>query len=238
MSSSGVVAKASGGAVGLQTDLPGLASLVLNLGAAGLKRYAQAGVDFHTILCMGKIAEKCPASIEYRRELSARRQEQRKESVLLFRLVELGSATNFVADELLKNRAGENIIALMSTILPLMSEEACDILLLKLFEASGAPLDETPGFGQLRSLRESLLPLARKTKFKDKVFQYHVHARRLLRDPKDQHEAQASVGIPDEKTAVQLILSMLSLVQDNALILNFYGLKGAGLDSCLCSSRA
>ena len=69
-----------GGGVGWQVDLPGLSSLLLNLGSAGLKRFAEAGVDFHTILCMGEIAENCPASVQYRKELSVCRQEQRKQS--------------------------------------------------------------------------------------------------------------------------------------------------------------
>lgn len=105
-------------AVGYQVDLPGLASLVLNLGAAGLKKFAQAGVDVHTVSCMGEIAGLSPACPEYRREISDCRQQQRKQSIWLYKLVEIGTASNFVTDELLKRKAGENIVALMSTILP------------------------------------------------------------------------------------------------------------------------
>lgn len=158
MSSGSALAAAGSRGVGWQVDIPGLASLVFKLGASGLKRFAQAGVDLHTVVCMWEIAEKCPASIDYRREISACRQRQRKQSQWFYTAVELGSATNFVADELLKNRAGENVIALMSASLPVMSETSCDAMLLKLFEAAGAPLDKTPGLGQLRSLRETLLP--------------------------------------------------------------------------------
>lgn len=130
MSSSTALQAGRVGGVGWQVDLPGLASLVLNPGASGLKRFAEAGVDFHTVLCMGEIAEKCAASNEYRRELSVCRQAQRTESQWLYKLVEIGAATNFVADELLKKRAGENIVALLSAILPVMSESSCDNLLL------------------------------------------------------------------------------------------------------------
>lgn len=215
--------------MGWQVDLPGLASLVLNLGASGLKRFAEAGVDFHTILCMGEIAEKCPASNEYRRELSVCRQAQRTESQWLYKLVEIGAATNFVADELLKKRAGENVVALLSAILPVMSESSCDHLLLKLFEACNTSLDKTPGFGQLRSIRKSLTPLARKTQLKDRAFQYHILSRQLLDTDASAVKPTANESIPSEETAVQVILALSKLVQeDSGHILAYHGLRGSG----------
>ncbi len=228
MSSSNALA-AGGGGVGWQVDLPGLASLVLNLGASGLKRFAEAGVDFHTILCMGEIAEKCAASNEYRRELAACRQAQRKQAQWLYKMVEIGAATNFVADELLKKRAGENVVALMSAILPVMSETSCDNLLLTLFEACNTPLDKTPGFGQLRAIRETLTPLARKTQFKDRAFQYHVFSRQLLDANADNATTPAYESIPSEETAVKVILALSRLVrEDPGLILAYHGLRGSG----------
>ena len=229
MTSNTAISAGGGGGVGWQVDLPGLASLVLNLGASGLKRFAEAGVDFHTILCMGEIAEKCPASNEYRRELSVCRQAQRTESQWLYKLVEIGAATNFVADELLKKRAGENVVALLSAILPVMSESSCDNLLLKLFEACNASLDKTPGFGQLRSIRKSLTPLARKTQFKDRAFQYHILSRQLLDTDASAVEPTANESIPSDETAVQVILALSKLVQeDSGHILAYHGLKGSG----------
>lgn len=223
------VLSSGGGGVAWQVDLPGLSSLLLNLGSAGLKRFAEAGVDFHTVLCMGEIAENCPASNQCRKELSICRQEQRRQSQWLYKIVEIGSATNFVADELLKRRAGENVVALLSAILPVMPESACDALILKLFEVSAAPLDKTPGFGQLRALRETLAPLARKTEFKDKVFQYHVLAKQLLEEDGVSLQVSASTAIPDDQTAAQVILLLAKLVQeDNDSILEYYGLSGAG----------
>lgn len=207
MNSSNALSAGGGRGVGWQVDLPSLSSLVLNLGVSGLKRFAEAGVDFHTILCMGEIAEKCPASNEYRKELAVCRQAQRKEAQWLYKLVEIGAATNFVADELLKKRAGENVVALMSAILPVMSETSCDNLLLKLFEACKTPLDKTPGFGQLRAFRESLTPLARKTQFKDKAFQYHVLSRQLLQADASNVNTSAYESIPSEETATQVILA-------------------------------
>ena len=228
MTSRTALSAGGGGGVGWQVDLPGLASLVLNLGASGLKRFAEAGVDFHTILCMGEIAEKCPASNEYRRELSMCRRAQRKESQWLYKLVEIGAATNFVADELLKKRAGENVVALMSAILPVMSETSCDHLLLKLFEVCDTPLDKTPGFGQLRAIRETLVPLARKTQFKDRVFQYHVLSKQLLSADVSSMSFSAYESIPSEETAAQVIIALSRLVQeDSGLILAYHGLRGA-----------
>ena len=219
----------TGGGVGWQVDLPGLSSLLLNLGSAGLKRFAEAGVDFHTILCFGEIAEVCPASIEYRKQLSICRQEQRKQSQWFYKVIEIGSATNFVADELLKKRAGENVVALMSSVLSVMPESTCDVLLLKLFEASSAPLDKSPGFGQLRSLRDTLAPLARKADFKDKAFQYHILAKHLLEEEGIDTDISASIALPSEETAVQVILLLAKLVQENTeSILEYRGLKGAG----------
>ncbi len=92
----------SGSDVGLQLDLAALSSLMMKLGAAGLKTSAQAGVDFHTLLCMGEIAETCPACPEYRREINLCRQRQRSKPIWLYKAVETGTASNFVADELLK----------------------------------------------------------------------------------------------------------------------------------------
>ncbi|KAI9877644.1 MAG: hypothetical protein M1830_003226 [Pleopsidium flavum] len=184
------------------------------MGAAGLKQFAEAGVDFHVLLCMGEIAETCPASNGYRREI-----------------IELGTATNFVADELLKLRAGENVVALMSAILPVMPDTSCDTLVLKLFEACGVSLVKTPGFGQLRSLRNTLASLVRRTKFKDKVFQYHQLMKNLLnRDVPSSPTSTLEVydSIPSEETAVQIILSLSKLIrEDSKTVIAYYGLKGA-----------
>ena len=229
MTSNTTIATSQGGGVSWQADIPGLASLALTMGRSGLKKLAQAGVDFHTIVCMSEIAEKCPASIEYRREISECRQAQRSETQLLYKVVELGAGTNFVADELLKNRAGENVVALLSAVLSVMSEKSCDNLLLKLFEAAGSDLDSTPGFAQLRSFRESLTPLAKRMEFKDRVFQYHVLSRNILEHDTNSSESHAYNSIPNEETAVKVIIALSKLVQDDlGSVLDYYGLPGSG----------
>ena len=227
--SSNAVAAGGGGGLSWQADIPGLASLALTLGSAGLKRLAQAGVDFHTIVCMGEIAEKCPASNEYRRELSECRQAQMKESQWLYKVVELGGATNFVADELLKKRAGENVVALLSAVLPFMSEFSCDNLILKLFEAAGSSLDSIPGLAQLRSLWVAMTPLAKRTQFKDRVFQYHVFSRHLLDYDAKSLGHDAYNSIPSEETALKVILALSRLTQeDSGSVLDYHGLSGSG----------
>ena len=70
MTSQNALTSASSSGVGWQVDTSGLTSLVLSLGTAGLKQLAMAGVDLQIIGCMWKIAEVCPASNDYRREIS------------------------------------------------------------------------------------------------------------------------------------------------------------------------
>lgn len=113
------------------------------------------------------------------------RQEQRKTAIWRYKIVELGTATNFVADELLKTRVGENVVALMSALLPVISEDSSDSVVLKLFDCRGALPNKTPGFSQLRSFGTILAPLLRKTEFKDKAFQYHSLLKRLPVDKYD-----------------------------------------------------
>ena len=226
MASQGGLASRNDG-VAWQVDLPGLASLVMNLGAAGLKRFAQAGVDFHTVLCMGEIAEKCPASAEYRRQVALCRQEQRHQSRWLFKAIELGAATNFVADELLKTRAGENVVALMSTLLPIMPESLCDRVILKLFEESGASLEKTPGLNQLSSIKQTLAPLVNKIDFKDKVLQYHCFLQRLLQSQQDPLNENLHKSIPNESTTSKLIILLSRVIQDSKLVLEYDGFDGS-----------
>lgn len=152
------------------------------------------------------------------------------------------TATNFVTDELLKVRAGENVVALMSAIVPVMSEDSSNSVLLKLFDARKASPDTTPGFSQLQLLRTILAPLLRKTEFKDKAFQYHSHLKRLLVDnkalpPTSLDEVYDS--IPSEETMVHIIQLLSELVKDvqdgHRKILAYYGLKGAAW--CIAYAR-
>ncbi|KAI4171393.1 MAG: hypothetical protein LQ346_008744 [Caloplaca aetnensis] len=195
------------------------------MGAAGLKKFAQAGVDIHTLLCMGEIAEVCPASLEYRKEITACRQKQRKQSIWLYKVVEIGTASNFLADELLKKRAGENIVALMSIILPILSEDDCDSFILGLFENCHIDLDKTPGLAQLQAFRDAILPLAQKLSFKDRTYQYHM----LLEQLHDGVPPKLCTSVPGITTLVQVVLMLQKMVMENSCkyVFIYRGWQGA-----------
>ncbi|KAI4231309.1 MAG: hypothetical protein LQ349_005697 [Xanthoria aureola] len=206
-----------------QSDFPLLSSLILNVGAAGLKRIAGTGVHVHTLLCMGEIAGLCPASPTYRQEINFCRQQQRKQSIWLNDTVEIGTASNFVADELLQTRAGENILALLSTVVPILSEDECDRFILELFNECGVNADKTPGIGQLQAFRHTLLPLARKPSFKDGVYECQFHLNGFLPDEMDPLDS----SIPAVETLVQLVLLFRRLIKDSSRTLSFHGRQGA-----------
>ena len=208
-----------------QVDLPGLSSLVANMGIAGLKKLAQAGVDVHTLICMGEIAEVCPASHEYRKEINACRQQQRKQSIWLYKVVEIGTASNFIADELLKRRAGENVVALLSTILPILKEDDCDSSILGLFESCHVDIDKTPGLAQLVTFRDAILSLTQKLSFKDRVWQYHI----LLGQLHEGAPPESCTSVPGITTLVQIMLMLKKLVLESSAkyVLTYRGWRGA-----------
>jgi hypothetical protein len=176
MSSLGNTLGTSGGGaanVQWQIDIPSLSQLVVNLGASGLKHLAMAGVDVHSVGCLLLIANLTPTTIEYRQELYRVRESQRNERIWLYKVVEVGTATNFLADQLLKTRAGENVLALLSALLPLLPEKEFTTVLLKSFEISSIPADSTPGLGQISRIRAALNPFTARTVLKDRIVQYH-----------------------------------------------------------------
>lgn len=120
------------------------------------------------------IAELCTASADCRFQLTRRRDEQRKQSFWLCKIVEIGEATNFVVDQFLKTRAGENVLTFLSAIIPFMSRTSCNATILSIFEKVGAPLDHTPGLGQLNNVYDAVVLLAMQMRIKAKVLQYHA----------------------------------------------------------------
>lgn len=112
-----------------QVDIPGLSRLVMGAGAHGLKQMVLSGVDIHTIGCMLMVSELIPVSQDFRITLNARREKQRTECQWLYNLVEIGAGSSFSVDHLLKTRAGENVLALLASIVPLMSPDACSAAL-------------------------------------------------------------------------------------------------------------
>ncbi|KAI4098446.1 MAG: hypothetical protein LQ339_006417 [Xanthoria mediterranea] len=195
------------------------------MGAAGLKKLAQAGVDVHTLLCLDEIAEVCPASLEYRKEINACRQQQRKQSIWLYKVIEIGTASNFIADELLKRRAGENVVALLSGVLPILKEDDCDSFILGLFESCHVDVDKTPGLAQLVTFRAAILSLTQKLAFKDRVWQYHI----LLGQLHEGAPPESCTSVPGITTLVQIMLMLKKLVMESSAkyVVTYRGWQGA-----------
>lgn len=163
-----------------QVDIPGLSRLVMGAGAHGLKQMVLSGVDIHTIGCMLMVSELIPASQDFRTTLNARRERQRTECQWLYNLVEIGAGSSFLVDHLLKTRAGENVLALLASIVPLMSPDACSAALSVLFDTAGVPFDHTPGVNQFHKLRGALVSFARTVGFQERVLRYHSLLERIV----------------------------------------------------------
>ncbi|KAL8696758.1 MAG: hypothetical protein Q9201_007492, partial [Fulgogasparrea decipioides] len=156
-----------------QVDIPGLSQLVLGAGAHGLKQLALSGVDIHTLGCMLMVSELTPTSQDFRITLNNRREKQRNQRQWLYNLVEFGAGSSFLVDHLLKTRAGENVLALLASVVPFVSPDACIAALSTLFDTAGVQLDHTPGVSQFYKLRSALVPFTRIVGFQEKVLQYH-----------------------------------------------------------------
>ena len=197
----------------------------------------------HTIASMMLISELCAASSHFRTRLSCQRNQQRSQAVWFYKIVEIGTATSFIADQFLKTRAGENVMALMSAIIPVMPKRSSIATMLLVFEKSGAPLDHTPGLNQLERVRDAMAPLAAVMKIKEKVLQYHCWMINLINQAKSGKEklpvskAQADLSplgdaydaIPCERTIadVVLLLHRVTCSDDVAFTMTYFGLSGA-----------
>lgn len=216
-----------------QIDIPGLSQLVLGAGAHGLKQLALSGVDVHTIGCMLMVSELTPASQGFRAVMSARREKQRTERQWLYNLVEIGAGSSFLVDHLLKTRAGENVLALLTSMVPLMSPDACSVVLSILFETAGVPDDHTPGMSQFQKVRTALVTFARNVGFQERVLQYHS----LLEKIVTQRPQQATAfdkrspfdAMPDKHNLPRIInlCHKVSTLGDVAVLV-YKGFHGSG----------
>ncbi len=183
------------------------------------------------------IADFCPASEFCQAQLTRLRQEQRSKLLRLYDAVEIGPATNYVADLLLQYGTGKNALALLTSIFPVMSKAASNAAITFLFRKAGVPPDYTPGVGQLERLREALMPMIIKTTFKDKVLQYHAWMIRALASLKQQRSVDGTEDVPSLKNVydsipheelVSNILSFMHKVKGSQnLIYEHHGLAGA-----------
>lgn len=214
----------SPGQVQWQMDAMGLTQLFINAGVHGLKQIALAGVDPHTLGCLLMLGELAPICLEFRKRLNACRKEQEKSRRLIYKVIEIGTATNFLADELLKRRPGENVLALLTAIMSVLSENCYTDALMMMYSTSNIDADSTPGIGQLQRLGAALLPFINAMDIKNKVLQYHVHFCQYASKKYEPYH-----GIPDAKTMCSLIHAfhkMATSSDDYRLV--YRGILGAG----------
>ncbi|PGH27634.1 hypothetical protein AJ80_00647 [Polytolypa hystricis UAMH7299] len=216
----------SSAGVSCQVDIPNLTQMLLNAGIFGLKKLAETGIQPHTVGCMWMIAGYCPATLKLRRKLNRIREQQKSESFWLYKTVEIGAATNFFADEMLKTRAGENVIALISAIAPVMDEAACCEVLLGLFDQANVSLEYIPGVSQIQAVRQNLITLAQKTEFGEKVLHYHSLFTSLVCHGKI-HRRCCFEAVPSVETMVKLISLMYELATNENYMLVYAGINGA-----------
>lgn len=211
-----------------QVDITGLSQLILSAGSYGLKQLATSGVDVHSIGCMLMIAEYVPASESFRLTLKRARELQRSERLWMYKVVEIGTATNFLADQLLKTKAGENVLALLSATLPVMDEASCTSLLLTLFGVANTSPNNIPGVKELQSIRDNLAPLARKTGFREKVIQQHHWLWRLLRanGPPQNDDMYNAIPVAGDIPKIIRLFHKIVASDDNYVMI-YKGIRGA-----------
>jgi len=210
----------------LTFDLMGVANMVLNAGSRGFKQLATCGVHEHTLGCMFMIAELAPASTKYRQYLNEVRKQQRSERFIYFKAVEIGAASNFLVDHMLNTRAGENVLALLSAIAPLLDETSCAAILSLLFETAGVAIDSTPSLRELEKFRSAVLPFVRATDFKDKVLLNH-YLLRALEESTSLDDSDPYKAIPHENDAPKIIQMLFKVASNPNYTLSFHGITGA-----------
>ncbi|KAK3395739.1 hypothetical protein B0T20DRAFT_455578 [Sordaria brevicollis] len=214
----------------LQVDLTGLAQMMMTMGAGGLKKLASSGIDLHTVGSMYALGQLAPACQDFRNRLHKARQEQRKEQWWIG-LVELGAGINYVVDEFLKTRAGENVISLLTPIISVLDDQSSSTLMSSLFDHMKIPLEEIPGTGRLQAIRSITLPIARKLGFAERLAEIH---RWLDSDRFRAHGSPVDLllsdAVPAVETAVAVITALKTLTmqsQEGSKRLVFCGMRGA-----------
>jgi hypothetical protein len=146
----------------------------------------------------------------------------------MYKVVEIGAATNFLADQMLKTRAGENVLALMSATIPVMDEESNVSLLASLFETANASPENIPGTGQLQSIRNNLAPLARKTGFRERVLRHHHWLWQVLHghSPPPNEDPYNAIPVATDIPKIIRLLHKISTAVDT-YVLMYNGIRGA-----------
>ncbi|KAL9118525.1 MAG: hypothetical protein Q9187_004929, partial [Circinaria calcarea] len=130
---------------------------------------------------------------------------------------------------LLKTRAGENVVALMTAITSILNETSCTTILSHLFETAGVSLDNTPGIGELGKLREALLSFTRKTEFGEKVLQYHYLLQAFGQGSQTTpgHMRNPYEAIPHNKDIPTILQMLFKVTSTQGLIFTYKGITGA-----------
>lgn len=191
------------------------------------KQLALSNVDLHVLGCMLKVGEYIPASSAFRRTLTKARQAQKNETWYIHKLIAIGSAENYVCDQLLKFRAGENVIVLMSATVPVMGEEGAIAVLFSLFDCIGAQDENVPGRQQLENFRTSLVAISRRSGFPERVAQYHSLFHRVLQGSDCQILPDPYTGLPDSVTMAKFIKHMHRVATEEAFLVIWKGVRGA-----------
>lgn len=175
------------------------------------------------------VSELIPCCQDFRLNLSTQREKQRGECRWLFNIVELGAGTSFLVDYLLKTRAGENLLSLMTSIVPLMSPEANVIAISTLFDLAGVKPDHTPGVDQLHKLRNAVGPFSRSVGFQERVLQYHALFERIVDGDSESAKRGPYRAMPDEHNLSRITLSCHKIATaGNTTVLVYKGFGGSG----------
>jgi hypothetical protein len=141
----------------------------------------------------------------------------------LYKVAEIGTAASFLADQLLKTRAGENVLALLTAFLSLLPEKEFTMVLLRSFENSSIPADSAPGLGQISRIRAAPNPFTARTALKDRIVHYNGLFSRLTSTINP-----LSSAIPP----IDIIPNVLNIFQklitdDTPFLLHYNGIVGA-----------
>jgi hypothetical protein len=196
------------------------------LGVEGLKMIQMSGVDIHTIACLEALGEITPASSEFRTKIQQTRATQRSKRWLLHALVEYGSGTNAVVDQLLTVRAGENILSLLVALCSVLDDGAIEALSV-LYDRLKIPPKSIPSISQLQRVRQVCLPLTRMMDFKDRVLWAHQH---ILESAFAQRpDFVPTEAVPGSKAIAELVIPLKSICtgEPPTSRLIYYGMTGA-----------
>src|SRR6202000_1530665 len=96
------------------------------------------------------------------------RKKQLADQHWFYKVIDVGASNSFLADQFLRTRAGENVLALISSTASLMNADSWVKVLSGMFEEANATPENTPGIKQLLAVRENLVGLGNMTGFRER----------------------------------------------------------------------